>query len=242
MFRFEQLPEHVGGLSPAPHYDGPASITPVNTSSVPTLSRVFVVEDASRVRQALQLLLDGTPGFLCIGTADTAEAALVAELSASPDVVLLDIGLPEMSGTEALPLLRARWPRAEFLMLTVHEDEERIFAALRAGATGYLLKTTVPGAILDAIREVHVGGAPMSASVARQVVQTFQRPNPASELLSHRECEVLDALVEGKTYKQIADSLFVSVNTVGFHVKQIYQKLHVHSRAQAAAVVTRRRS
>ena len=206
----------------------------------PAPVRVFVIEDALPVRQALQLLLDGSPGFACTGTAGSAEGALQAEPPAPPDVVLVDVGLPGMSGVDALPHLHRRWPRAELLMLTVHEDEGRVFAALRAGATGYLLKTTPPAALLEAIREVHAGGAPMSASVARQVVRVFQRPDPAAELLSARERAVLDALVDGKTYRQIGEELFISVNTVAFHVKQIYQKLHVHSRAQAAARAGRR--
>jgi DNA-binding NarL/FixJ family response regulator len=208
-------------------------------TSAPTI-RVFVIEDEARIRQAIELLLDGTTGFRCVGAAASGETALQVEPATMPDVVLVDIGLPGMSGIDALPLLHRRWPRAELLMLTVHEDETRVFAALRAGATGYLLKTTRPAELLDAIQVVYEGGAPMSASVARQVVQVFQRPDPAADLLSARERVVLDALMAGKTYKQIGDTLFISVNTVAFHVKQIYQKLHVHSRAEAVALMTNR--
>jgi DNA-binding NarL/FixJ family response regulator len=202
--------------------------------------RVFVIEDTLAIQQAMRLLVDGLPGFCCVGTVGTAEAALESELSAPPDVILVDIGLPGMSGIDALPLLHRRWPRAELLMLTVHDNETQVFAALRAGASGYMLKTTPPSTLMDGIREAYEGGAPMSASVARQVVQTFQRPASATELLSVRERTVLDALVEGKTYRQIGDSLFISVNTVAFHVKQIYQKLHVHSRAEALALLNHR--
>jgi DNA-binding NarL/FixJ family response regulator len=142
-----------------------------------------------------------------------------------------------MSGLAALGPLRARWPAAEFLMLTVHDDPDRVFAALKAGASGYLVKTTPPAEVLEAIRELHAGGAPMSASVARKVVAAFRAPDPASEGLSRREREVLDHLVDGKTVRQIADALFVSPTTVAFHVRQIYGKLHVHSRAEAVARV-----
>jgi len=207
----------------------------------PARINVFVIEDAPPIRQAVQLLIDGSPGFSCIGVAETAEAALEAESAAKPDVVLVDIGLPGMSGTEALPLLRRRWPQAELLMLTVHEDEIGIFAALRAGATGYLLKTTPPAVLLDAIRDAFEGGAPMSASVARQVVQVFRQPEPGADTLSAREHEVLQALMDGKTYRQTGEELFISVNTVAFHVKQIYQKLHVHSRAEIFALTRRKR-
>jgi len=212
-----RMPDHAGPL---------AATTPI---------RVFVIEDSATVRAALALLVDGSPGFASAGTAGDAESALAADLANPPDVVLIDIGLPGMSGTEALPLLRRHWPHAELLMLTVHDDGERIFAALCAGATGYLLKATPPATLLDAIREAHHGGAPMTASVARQVVRVFQAPDPATGLLSPRERDVLQGLVDGKTYKQIGDGLYISVNTVAFHVKQIYQKLHVHSRAEATA-------
>jgi len=149
--------------------------------------------------------------------------------------VLLDIELPGMNGIDALAPLGRKWPKAEFLMLTIHDAEQRVFAALCAGATGYLLKSVSPAALVDAIHEVHGGGAPMSASVARQVIRTF-RQSPEHETLSEREREVLGALISGQTYRQIAEALFISVNTVAFHVKQIYHKLHVHSRAEAAAL------
>ena len=197
--------------------------------------RVFVIEDSASVREALALLIAGTPGFAIAGTAGDAKNALAAQPPEPPDVVLVDIGLPGMTGTDALPLLRRRWPEAELLMITVHDEGERILAALCAGATGYLLKATPPATLLEAIRDVHGGGAPMTASVARQVVRVFRAPDPAAGLLSPREREVLEGLVDGKTYKQIGDGLYISTNTVAFHVKQIYQKLHVHSRAEATA-------
>jgi len=204
------------------------------TSSVSGI-RVFVVEDLPGVCEPLRLLLDGTPGVTCVGVAPDAEHALREPSNIHPDVVLLDIELPGMNGIDALGPLGRKWPGAEFLMLTIHDAEERVFAALCAGATGYLLKAVSPSALIDAIHEVHNGGAPMSASVARQVIRTF-RNSPEHECLSDREREVLDALIGGRTYRQIAESLFISVNTVAFHVKQIYHKLHVHSRAEAAAL------
>jgi DNA-binding NarL/FixJ family response regulator len=197
--------------------------------------RVFVVEDLDPIREAFALLLSWTPGFSFVGAAASAEAALEAAPEEPPDVVLLDIGLPGMTGLEALPPLRQRWPDAEFLMLTVHDDPDRVFEALKAGASGYLVKTTPPAEVLAAIQELHAGGAPMSASVARKVVAAFRQPAPASEGLSRREREVLDLLVDGKTVRQIADALFVSPTTIAFHVRQIYDKLHVHSRAEAVA-------
>jgi len=197
--------------------------------------RVFVVEDLPAVREPLCLLLDGTAGVACVGAAADAEAAIATPGPVSPDVVLLDIELPGINGIDALGPLGRKWPEAEFLMLTIHDDEQRVFAALCAGATGYLLKSAPPAALIEAIQEVHRGGAPMSASVARLVIRTF-RHSPEHETLSHRERQVLDALISGQTYRQIGEALFISVNTVAFHVKQIYHKLHVHSRAEAAAL------
>jgi DNA-binding NarL/FixJ family response regulator len=197
--------------------------------------RVFVVEDQDPIREAFAMLLGWTAGFECVGAADSGEAALEALPEPAPDVVLLDIGLPGMSGLEALGPLHAHWPEAEFLVLTVHDDPARVFEALREGASGYLVKTAPPAEVLDAIRALHRGGAPMSASVARKVVEAFRRPNPDLESLSPREREVLDLLVEGRTGRQIAEALFVAPSTVAFHIRQIYEKLHVHTRAQAVA-------
>lgn len=209
-------------------------------ASPPTV-RVFIIEDTVPIRQALELLIEGSPGFTCIGTAGDVESVLEASGGLAPDVVLLDVELPGMNGIEGLRPLRRHWPRAEFLMLTVHDDAERVFDALCAGATGYLVKTTPPAHLLASIREVFEGGAPMSASVARKVVHTFRRPEMQDDQLSPREQEVLDRLIEGRTYKQIAADLFISANTVGFHVKQIYEKLHVNSRAEVVALAVRRK-
>jgi len=203
---------------------------------------VFIVEDQAHIREAFTMLLGWTAGFECVGSADSAEAALGALPEPSPDVVLLDIGLPGMSGLEALAPLHARWSEAEFLVLTVHDDPDRVFEALRAGASGYLVKTAPPAEVLDAVRALHDGGAPMSASVARKVVEAFRRPDPDLGALSPREREVLDLLVEGRTGRQIAEALFVAPSTVAFHIRQIYEKLHVHTRAQAVARALGRRT
>lgn len=196
--------------------------------------RVALVEDQAPLRQALGLLLQVNPKLTLTGSYPSAEDALES-LDAAPDVVLLDIGLPGRSGIEALPLLREKWSGAEFLMLTVEQDEGRIYDALCAGASGYLLKSTPADRLLAAIEELQAGGAPMSASVARKVVKTFRAPQPEGEPLTPREKDVLDLLVMGKSNREIADSLFVSTNTVATHIKGIYAKLHVRSRAEAIA-------
>ena len=201
---------------------------------------VLVVEDLTPIRQALRLLLDGSPGYACAGAYGDVESVLTDKAASAPDVVLLDIGLPGMSGIQALEPLCKRWPRTEFLMLTVNEDAAQVFEALCAGATGYLLKSTPPAALLDSIRDVHEGGAPMAASIARKVVHAFRKPALSADELTAREQEVLDRLIEGKSNKQIAEELFISLNTVATHIKQIYQKLHVRSRAEVVARATRR--
>jgi DNA-binding NarL/FixJ family response regulator len=202
---------------------------------------VVLVEDDDRIRMALQYILDGSPGVVCTGAYADAESLLGAKNPPRFDVVLLDIGLPGMSGIDAIKPIRERWPRAEILMQTVYQEENQVFEALCAGATGYLLKNTPPTQLVDAICEVHSGGAPMTASIARKVIRFFRRPDYHEEVLTERENEVLDKLIEGKTNRQIAAELFISDNTVAFHLKQIYEKLHVHSRAEAVAKAMKRR-
>lgn len=200
---------------------------------------VVIVDDDDVVRNALQLILDGTAGMACVETYSEAEPFLESELR-HVDVILLDIGLPGMSGIDAIKPIRSRWPRTEILMLTVYADEDQVFQALCAGATGYLLKNTPPTEIVEAVRDIHAGGAPMTASIARKVVRLFRQPDH-DEALTARENEVLDQIIEGKTNRQIAEELYISENTVAFHVKQIYEKLHVHSRAEAVAKAMKRR-
>ena len=201
---------------------------------------VAIVEDDAALRDPLALIVDGSSGLVCAGAFEDAESLLASSLEAL-DVILLDLGLPGMSGAEALGPIRARWPRADVLVLTVYRDEEHVFEALCAGASGYLVKNTPPAQLIEAIQELYEGGAPMSASIARQVVQFFRRPEYQDDALTEREQEVLQILMEGKTNRQIAEELFISENTVAFHLKQIYDKLHVHSRTEAVAKALKRR-
>lgn len=202
---------------------------------------VVIVEDRETIRNALELIVDGTPGMVCAAAFEDAESLLSTEVFPEVDVVLLDIGLPGQSGIDAIAPIRKHWPNVNVLMLTVHDDEDVIFDALCRGATGYLLKNTPPGQILDAIRDVQSGGAPMTASVARKVVHFFRKPSVNEETLTERENEVLRHVVGGETNRQIAKSLFISENTVAYHIKQIYEKLHVHSRAEVVARAMNRR-
>lgn len=206
------------------------------------LISVVLVEDDAPIRDALEVIVNGTPGMVCVGAFADAEQVLASELSSPIHIVLLDIGLPGRSGIDIIQPLRERWPEADVLMLTVFDDSDRVFRALQEGASGYLLKSTPPAQILDAVREVHAGGAPMTASIARQVVAFFRQPVRREPALTEREEEVLDGLIEGKTNRQIGEALFISANTVAYHLKQIYEKLHVHSRAEAVAKVMKRRS
>lgn len=201
---------------------------------------VVIVDDEERVRKPLEILLDGMPGMVCVGTFPDAESFLLSKLD-RVDVVLLDIGLPGMSGIEAIEPISRRWPRADVLIQTVYQDENRVFEALCAGATGYLLKNTPPVQIIEAIHEVQAGGAPMTPGIARKVVRLLHKPDYKEETLTGRENEVLERLIQGKTNHEIAEDLFVTTNTIGFHCKQIYKKLHVHSRAEAVAKAMKRR-
>ena len=197
--------------------------------------RVALVEDDTRIRQGLTLLIGTSPGYDCVGNYSTAEEALARLPDLAPDVVLMDINLPGMSGIECIRRLKKLLPSAQLVMLTVFEDHDRIFRSLSAGASGYLLKNTPPARLLDAIREVFQGGAPMSAQIARSVVEEFRQPVPPespASALSPREKEILGLLARGFLYKEIADQLRLSVETVRTHIRNIYEKLHVHSKAE----------
>lgn len=197
--------------------------------------KVAIVEDDSGLRESLAILVNGSGGFQCVGTYATAEAALENLPRAWPDVVLMDINLPQMSGIECVARLKALKPDLHFIMLTVYVDNEKIFQSLQAGASGYLIKQTAPAELLAAIADVQRGGAPMTNTIARRVVQYFQQRKPinASENLTPREQEILDLVAQGFRDKEIADKLSLSVRTVGTHVRNIYEKLHVHSRTEA---------
>lgn len=207
----------------------------MSASSTDTI-RVALVEDDASVRNALEIVLNGAPGFECAGAFGSGEEALSALEAALSQVVLMDIRLPRMSGVECVRKLKEVHPEIQVLMLTVFEDDELVFDSLAAGATGYLLKRTPPGEILDAIAEVHRGGSPMSSYIARKVVQSFQRPRSGAAHrlpLSEREEEILQQLAKGYRYKEIAESLSISMDTVRTHLRRIYEKLHVHSRTEA---------
>lgn len=200
--------------------------------------KAAIIEDQREIREGLSLLIDATEGFRCTGSYGSMEDALAAIGGELPDVVLVDIGLPGMSGIEGIGVLKKRFPALQILMLTVYDDDDRIFQALCAGATGYLLKKTPPARLLDSLREAVEGGSPMSPEVARKVVTLFRDirpPRRADHDLTPHEVRVLGMLVEGHNYKTAAAELGVSVNTVAFHVKHIYEKLQVHSKSEAVA-------
>jgi len=200
--------------------------------------RVSIVEDDARVRGSFSRLVDRSPGFSCVSQHRSAEDALEALPAVRPDVVLMDINLPGMSGVDCISSLKTLLPDAQVVMLTVYEDTDLIFGALSAGATGYLLKRTPPDELLRGIRDVHRGGSPMTSHIARKVVQSLRQTPPegaAEDALSPREREVLDYLSRGYLYKEIAAELALSYDTVHTYVRRIYEKLQVHSRTEAVA-------
>ncbi|MDB6034636.1 MAG: two-component system response regulator [Verrucomicrobiales bacterium] len=198
--------------------------------------KVAFVEDDPEEFELLNELLKKAPGFECVGAFSSAEPALKQIPAAQPEVILMDIHLPGMSGISAVRQLKAVSPKARVMMFTIFENHDRIFEALRAGASGYLLKKTPPAQILKAIQELYEGGAPMSAPIARQVVAAFHEQtgeqSPA-KVLSTREQEILGLLNKGLLYKEIADRLGIAVGTVRTHIAHIYDKLHVSNRAEA---------
>ena len=202
------------------------------------LIRVSIVEDDNRVRDSLARLIDRSPGFTCVSRHPSAEDALRDLPPHQPNVVLMDINLGGMSGVDCVRLLKEILPETHVMMLTVYENTDHIFSALSAGACGYLLKQTPPDELLAAIQELNRGGSPMSSHIARKVVASFQAPAPAAREtanLSPREKEVLDHLARGFLYKEIAEALGIGYDTVHTHIRRVYEKLHVRSRAQAVA-------
>ena len=211
---------------------------PSDTASLPTPIKVAIVEDERDIRECLTLLINGTDGYSCIGSYRSMEEAIEQLPRHLPDVLLSDIGLPGMNGIEGVRRLKERHPNLLVLMLTVYDDDERIFDAMCAGACGYLLKKTPPARLLDSLREVVAGGAPMSPEVARRVIALFREirpPERADYHLTPHETRLLKLFVEGHNYKTAAAELKVSVNTINFHVRSIYDKLQVHSRSEAVA-------
>ena len=197
---------------------------------------VSIVEDDNEIRESLEILINGSEGFSCLNTFKNAESALIHIPREKPDVVLMDINLPGESGIVCVRKLRGLIPELNILMLTVYDDSKRIFDSLSAGAKGYLLKRTPPSKILEAIKEVHGGGSPMSSQIARMVVDSFRRmgiSKDQTENLTKREEEILALLAKGHKYKEIGDNLFIGVETVRTHLRHIYEKLHVRSRTEA---------
>lgn len=206
-----------------------------------TSLRIGIVEDDDRLRTDFVRVIDDSGDLHCVGAYPSAEAALADLPSHAPDVVLMDINLPGMSGIEAVSRLRAQAPRTQVMMLTAFDDTASVFDSLKAGATGYLLKRAPVGDLLAAIRDLAAGGAPMSGAIARKVVQYFGQQGPAPEVrtLTAREYEVLVALSQGEQYKEIAARLAISINTVRRHITAIYDKLHVSSRLDAVSKLGR---
>jgi len=197
---------------------------------------VSIVEDDAGFRESLAVLINGAEGFRCISTHPNAEVALKQLPTQWPDVVLMDINLPKMSGIECVAKLKEMRPALQVVMLTAYLENEKIFDSLMAGATGYLLKKTPPTQILEAIVDVHRGGSPMSTQIARKVVQyvhALKQPERSTENLSPREQEILALASKGYQYKEIAVELSISIETVRVHFRHIYEKLHVRSRTEA---------
>ena len=200
--------------------------------------RVGIIEDNNALRQSLEQLFNRTEEMKC--TVSLSNLMNVAsDIGKSiPDIVLMDIGLPNISGIEGVRTIKANFPEVEVLMFTVFEDDEKIYDAIRSGASGYLLKKTPPEEIIQAVRELYDGGAPMSPSIARKVIQAFQaKPSNVTEeyQLTARESEILYSLVDGLSYKKMAEKYFVSISTIRTHICNIYHKLHVNSKSQAVA-------
>ena len=208
----------------------------------PVSIKVSIVEDDAKAREILVDWINRAEGFRCVSNHGSGEDALENIPTQKPHVILMDINLPGMNGPECVRRLKPLLPEVQFVMLTVYEDSDHIFQALQSGASGYLLKQTQRAELIAALRSVNSGGSPMTANIARKVVQTFQlqspQMSPDDAALSPREREVLELLARGYLYKEIADSLSISLPTVNTYIRRIYEKLHVRSRAQAIAKFT----
>jgi DNA-binding NarL/FixJ family response regulator len=197
--------------------------------------RVSIFEDNYLLRDGYFQLINGMPGFACVGTYDNAEDLIFKVKHSNPDVILMDIDMPGISGIEAVSVIKENFPEIHVIMQTVLEDEDKIFRAIQAGANGYILKKIVPTKILEAITEVHNGGAPMTPVIASKTLKLFRTgvlsvPDKNHTSLNERQTQILESIVSGMSYKLIAEKLFISVETVRYHVKNIYEILQVHSR------------
>jgi DNA-binding NarL/FixJ family response regulator len=213
-----------------------------STSSSTKPIRVAIIEDQQEIRDGLRFLINNTEGYQCTGAFGSMEDALRSMPGNMPDIALTDIGLPGMSGIEGARLMKDRWPDLVVVALTVYDDDERIFDALCAGASGYLLKKTPPAKLIESLKEAMDGGAPMTPEVANRVVSLFRKVRPPAKPdcdLTPHELRLLKLLVEGHSYKTAAAELGSSVNTIGFHMRNIYRKLQVHSKSEAVVKAMR---
>ena len=200
--------------------------------------KVGIIEDNKSLRTSLEQLINSTSNMKCVLSLDNL-LNIVSEVSVSrPEIILMDIGLPNISGVEGVRTVKTHFENIQILMFTVFEDDEKVFGAIKAGASGYLLKKTPSTEILEAIEELYKGGAPMTSSIARKMIEAFHEPTSESLQqydLTVRETEILFSLVDGLSYKKIADKYYISISTIRSHICNIYQKLHVHSKASAVA-------
>ncbi|HEU5166512.1 MAG TPA: response regulator transcription factor [Chitinophagaceae bacterium] len=205
--------------------------------------KVAIFEDNRSLREGLAAMIGGTPGFECSGAFPNCNSLLKNISQAKPDVILMDIEMPGINGIEAVAMIKEEFPEIKILMETIFDDDEKIFNSICAGAEGYILKHTTPAEIMEAITEIHEGGSPMTPSIANRVLKMVKvRPESGSKEsfdLSAREKEILTCLVKGMSYKMIADTCFISIETVNVHIKNIYKKLHVHSKSEAVAKAIR---
>jgi DNA-binding NarL/FixJ family response regulator len=203
-----------------------------------------IIEDDSVARECLTVLIDGSPGYRCVDTFPSVEDALRTGFSAEPDVLLLDIHLPGMLGSEAAKLFRAQHPKMQILMLTIYAEEDKVFESLCNGACGYLLKKTPPVRLLEAIREAHEGGSPMTPEIARKVVSLFRQSAESDEMverLTPHEIRLLKFFAEGYSYQDAAEQFQVSIHTIRNYIRSIYEKLQVHSKSEAVSKALRLR-
>jgi DNA-binding NarL/FixJ family response regulator len=214
------------------------------TSDGPGLISVAIIEDQPEIREGLGVLIELAEGYQCTGRYGSMEEALARIGRDLPDVALVDIGLPGMSGIEGIQLLKQQYPDLSLVALTIYDDDDRIFEALCAGATGYLLKKTAPARLLESLKDVVAGGSPMSPEVARRVIALFQNVRPPARADCHltpHENRLLKLLVQGHTYKTAAAELDSSIHAVSFHMRNIYTKLRVHSKSEAVVKALRDR-
>lgn len=206
--------------------------------------RTAIIEDDTVTRECLSLLIDGTPGYKCVDAFGSVESALAKGFTVGPDVLLLDIHLPGMLGSEAVKIFHEKYPKMQTLMLTIYAEQDKIFESICNGACGYLLKKTAPGRLLEAIKEAHEGGSPMTPEIARKVVTLFQKtaePEQPEEHLTPHEIRLLKVFAEGYSYQDAAERFQVSIHTIRNYIRSIYEKLHVHSKSEAVSKALRYR-